>query len=155
MGMEPLTRAEVFEHYGLELTRFATSIVGPTEAQDVVSDALVRALWSDSWKDVRNQRAYLYRAVASQARMHHRAATRRRERERRSVPALVVGGPESDVDVWEAMAHLSLDERAAVFLTYWEDLTENEAAERIGVSERTLRRWLSRARHKLGRLLHE
>ena len=152
MGMETLTRGEVFERYGVELTRFATSLVGPTEAQDVVSDALVRVMWSDGWGEVDNQRAYLYRAVMSQARMHGRALLRRRHREHQ-VAQIVVGSPNGEVEVWEALGQLSVEERAVVFLAYWEDLTEVNAAERLGISERTVRRRLARARHKLGRLL--
>lgn len=41
IGMQSLTRADVFESYGVELTRFATSLVGPAEAQDVVSEGSV------------------------------------------------------------------------------------------------------------------
>jgi DNA-directed RNA polymerase specialized sigma24 family protein len=155
MGMQALTKAEVFESYGVELTSFATSLVGPAEAQDVVSEALLRSMWSSNWENVLNQRAYLYTAVVSQARMNHRAASRRRERERRTLPVLVVGTLEGHVDVWETLGHLTVDERAVVFLIYWEDLTNFETAERIGASERTVRRRLGRARHKLGRLLHE
>lgn len=153
--METLTRTEVFQEYGVELTRFATSMVGPSEAQDVVSDALLRSMWSNGWRKVQNQRAYLYRAVASQARMNHRSASRRRERERRAHPALVTGSADSGVDVWDALGHLSVDERAVVFLTYWEERTEHETAELVGASERTVRRRLGRARQNLGRLLHE
>ena len=57
--------------------------------------------------------------------------------------------------MWEALGHLNVPERSVVFLTYWEDLSEIDAANRLGVSERTVRRRLGRARHKLGRLLHE
>jgi RNA polymerase sigma-70 factor (ECF subfamily) len=153
--MQSLTRAEVFERYGIELTRFATSLVGPAEAQDVVSEALLGTLWSNNWKDVRNQRAYLYRSVVSQARMNHRSTSRRRERERRALLVPVVGAHEVDVDVWKALGHLTVDERAVIFLTYWEDLTERETASRTGASERTVRRRLGRARHKLRRLLYE
>ena len=59
MGVKVLTKSEVFATHGVELTRFATSLVGPADAQDVVSDALMRTLWSDGWDDVANQRAYL------------------------------------------------------------------------------------------------
>ena len=124
IGMQSLTRAEVFERYGIELTRFATSLVGPAEAQDVVSEALLRTLWSNNWKDVRNQRAYLYRSIVSQARMNQRSTSRRRERERRALLVPVVGAHEVDVDVWKALGHLTVDERAVIFLTYWEDLTD-------------------------------
>lgn len=153
--MQTLTRAAVFETSGTELTRFATSLVGPVEAQDVVSEALIRSMWSNNWANVANQRAYLYRSVVSQARMNHRAASRRRERERRSLLLPVERAHEVDIDVWKALGHLTIDERAVIFLIYWEDLTELETAERIGASERTVRRRLSRARQKLGRLLHE
>jgi RNA polymerase sigma-70 factor (ECF subfamily) len=153
MGVRTLSRGEVFEEYGVELTRFATSMVGPSDAQDVVSDALVRTMWSDSWLGVDNQRAYLYRAVTSQARMNHRTSSRRRDREAKTAQSAVVLSGETGVDVWEALDHLGVMERAVVFLAYWEDLNEVEAAERLGVSERTVRRHLGRARQKLGRLL--
>jgi RNA polymerase sigma factor (sigma-70 family) len=150
-----LTKAEVFERHGIELTRFATSLVGPTDAQDVVSDALVRAMWSDGWGDVGNQRAYLYRAVVSQARMLQRSRGRRLRREQIVAPVVVAASFEGGIDVWEALGHLSASERAAVFLTYWEDLSESDIALHLDVSERTVRRWLVRGRTKLGRLLHE
>jgi RNA polymerase sigma-70 factor (ECF subfamily) len=151
--MTTLTKGEVFQRYGVELTRFATSLVGPAEAQDVVSDALVAALWSDGWSRVENQRAYLYRTIVSQARMNHRSASRRRSRERRASSVMSVPSAGADVDVWMALRRLGVTERSVVFLIYWEDLTEADAAMRLGVSERTVRRHLSRARHKLGRLL--
>jgi RNA polymerase sigma factor (sigma-70 family) len=87
--------------------------------------------------------------------MNHRSATRRRTRERQVVPIPVAASPDGGIDVWEALSHLNVPERSVVFLTYWEDLSEIDAANRLGVSERTVRRRLGRARHKLGRLLHE
>ena len=153
MDVSTLTRGEVFEVYGVELTRFATSMVGPSDAQDVLSDALVRCMWSGGWDEVVNQRAYLYRAIASQARMNHRASSSRRDREARAATSEVVSDGQAGVYVWEALSHLSVSERAVVFLTYWEDLTEESSADRLGISERTVRRHLSRARRKLERLL--
>jgi RNA polymerase sigma factor (sigma-70 family) len=153
MGVRTLTRGEVFETYGVELTRFATSLVGPSDAQDVVSDALVASMWSSGWEKVDNQRAYLYRAIASQARMNHRSSVRRREREVKAANPAVVADGQVGVDVWEALEHLDVMDRAVLFLTYWEDLTETECGERLGVSERTVRRHLGRGRRKLGRLL--
>lgn len=153
--MTTLTKSEVFQEYGAELTRFATSLVGPTDAQDVVSDALITSMWSNGWEQVANQRAYLYRAVVSQARMNHRSATRRSDRERRAAPVPAGESSNGEVDVWKALGHLNVPERSVVFLTYWEDLPEIDTATRLGVSERTVRRRLGRARHKLGRLLDE
>lgn len=151
--MTTLARDEVFARYAVELTRYAASMVGPTDAQDVVSDALVRTMWSQNWHEIENQRAYLYRAVTSQARMNQRSASRRRAREARSSSPVPDPSLETSVDVWLALDHLTTMERAVVFLVYWEDLREVEVGNRLGVSERTVRRHLDRARGKLGRLL--
>lgn len=151
--METLSRGEVFERYGVELTRFATSLVGPTNAQDTVSDAMLRAMWSKGWQDVGNQRAYLYQAVMSQAKMHHRANSRRRIRESEAARVAAGSVPAPDFDLWDALGHLGIQERALVFLTYWEDLTEVQTAQRLGISERTVRRRLDKARTTLGRML--
>lgn len=56
-------------------------MVGAHDAQDVVSDAVVRVMSSDRWSRVENKRAYLYRAVVNEAMMMMRARTRRRARE--------------------------------------------------------------------------
>ena len=72
------SNAEVYAKYADDLVRFATSLVGPTDAQDVVADAVVRVMWSKRWARVTNYKAYLYRAVLNEARMHHRSTMRRR-----------------------------------------------------------------------------
>jgi RNA polymerase sigma factor (sigma-70 family) len=154
IGMETLSRGEVFARYGVELTRFAASLVGPIEAQDAVSEAMVRILWSKAWDRVDNQRAYLYQAVLSQAKMHHRAVSRRRIRETEAARVMAGSSPAPDIDVWDALGRLSLQERAVVFLTYWEDLKEADVATRLGVSDRTVRRRLEKARSTLGRVLN-
>jgi RNA polymerase sigma factor (sigma-70 family) len=56
--------------------------------------------------------------------------------------------------VLEAMSMLSTQQRAAVILTYWEDLTVGEVARRLGVSEGSVRRHLARGRSKLREVLH-
>lgn len=70
-----------------------------------------------------------------------------------AVQVVQVGFGGGGVDVWEALASLSVPQRAVVFLIYWEDLTETDCAAPLGVSERTVRRHLGRARHKLERML--
>ena len=58
-----------------------------------------------------------------------------------------------DLEVLDAVARLSVQQRAAVFLTYWEDLTPDAVAQRMGVSAGTVKRHLARARKRLGDLL--
>lgn len=61
-----------------ELVRFATGLVGPFDAQDVVTDVCLSAFGSSSWRTVANRRTYLYRSVVNHA---HRSTRRRRLRE--------------------------------------------------------------------------
>ncbi|MEZ5410242.1 MAG: hypothetical protein R2761_19585 [Acidimicrobiales bacterium] len=79
-----ITMADAYARHGVALTRFATGLVGPSDAADVVSDALARLLTSPVWAEARDHRAVLYRAVLWEARMHHRSTGRRRAREHRA-----------------------------------------------------------------------
>lgn len=145
----------VYRSYSQELTRYATGLVGPFDASDVVTDACLRAFESRNWPEVIDRRAYLYRTVLSVANDHHRRTMSRRLREMRAAsreetpdPALSV-----DVEVLDAVARLSVQQRAAVFLTYWEDLAPEAVARHMGVSTGTVKRHLARARKRLGEML--
>ncbi|HEX6286068.1 MAG TPA: sigma factor, partial [Acidimicrobiia bacterium] len=75
---------QVYRSYSEELTRYATGLVGPFDASDVVIDACLRAFETRSWPDVLDRRAYLYRTVLSVANDHHRRTLSRRLRELRT-----------------------------------------------------------------------
>jgi RNA polymerase sigma factor (sigma-70 family) len=148
--------AEIYGKHADDLVRFATGLVGPADAPDVVADAVVRAFSSRSWASVTNPRAFLTRAVLNEARMHHRSTLRRRAREARAAT--------TDVSYDDAMprpevlahiAQLSLRQRAVVVLTYWDDLDQHAIAERLGISTGSVRRHLARAHAKLRRVLDE
>jgi RNA polymerase sigma-70 factor (ECF subfamily) len=157
MGMEPLTRAvtraEIYAKYASELARFATSLVGPTDAADVVSEAVVKAMWSPTWPSVINPRSYLYQAVVNESRMHHRRSTRRRSHEMKTASPDIITVSALGVDVWEAMGRLTVPQRGCVFLRYWEGMTTDEIAEELAMSTRSVRRQLARARTTLRRIL--
>jgi RNA polymerase sigma-70 factor (ECF subfamily) len=144
---------QVYRNYSQELTRYATGLVGPFDASDVVTDACLRAFDSPSWPDVVDRRAYLYRTVFSVATDHHRRTLSRRLREIRSASPEAIETTPADVDVLRAVSNLSVSQRAAVFLTYWEDLRSSEVADRMGISEGAAKRHLARARKRLGELL--
>lgn len=139
------------------LMRVATSMVGAHDAQDVVSEAVVRVMTSRGWPRVENKRAYLYRAVVNEAKMLMRSRGRRRARE------LLVAGLSSGLtwtavprpDVHEALDRLSVQQRAVIHLVYWEDLPVGEAANLMGVSPGTVKRHLHRARERLRSVLDE
>ena len=73
--------ADLYRAHADELTAFATTMVGPSDAADAVSAAVVAALGAASWAQVENHRAYLYRCVYNEClRVTKRAAIRRDSR---------------------------------------------------------------------------
>lgn len=140
---------QVYRSYAGELTRYATALVGPADAADVVTDACLRAFDSRAWPEVSNRRAYLYRTVLSVANDHHRSTLSRRLRELRAADRDVAPPVEVDVDVLAAVERLSVRQRAAVVLTYWADLPVEGVADRMGVSPGAVKRHLARARKQL------
>lgn len=151
MGVVVGDVAECFEKHGEALVRFAASQVGASDADDVVSAAVLGVL-QRGVGGVEDVRAYLYRAVWNACQKHWRATSRRRRREFSLLPRSTEIGEVVDerVDsVLAAMASLSVQQRAVIHLTYWEDLTPSMVAERLAVSDGTVRRQLARARDRL------
>lgn len=140
---------QIYRSYAEELTRYATGLVGPSDATDVVTDACIKAFDSRRWPEVSNRRAYLYRTVLSVATDHHRSTLSRRVREMKAADSDVTQPVEIDVDVLSAVERLSVRQRAAVVLTYWADLPPDAVAERMGVSTGSVKRHLARARKQL------
>jgi len=144
-----MTDEEIYRKYAHELLRFASGLVGPDDAHDVVADACLRSFSSRRWSLIENRRAYLYRAVSNEARMKYRSAMRRRIRERKVAPAESIWQPTVDLDVLDAVSRLSVRQRAVVFLTYWEDLRDTEIAALLDISPGAVRRHLARGRARL------
>jgi RNA polymerase sigma factor (sigma-70 family) len=146
---------EVYRQHATALTRYATVLVGPDDAPDVVIEAVLAAFRSPKWHKVDNPRAYLYRAVHNTAASFHRSTARRQRREQ--IVALRDGtvwrDPESGVDVHSALATLSPQQRSIVFMTYWEDHGPAQIAELLDVSEGSVRKQLARAREQLRKVI--
>lgn len=140
---------QAYRSYAGELTRYATGLVGPFDAADVVTDACLKAFASKSWPEVSNRRAYLYRAVLTVATDHHRSTLSRRLREMKTAMPESTPAEEVDVDVLATVERLSMQQRAAVLLTYWADLPVDAVAEQMGISTGAVKRHLARARKHL------
>ncbi|MEO8697708.1 MAG: sigma-70 family RNA polymerase sigma factor [Acidimicrobiales bacterium] len=145
----------VYEANAERLIKLATFMVGPTDAADVVSEAIARAVRSPQWRSVDNHAGYLSRVVVNEASRMLDRAQRRSSRELRAARRVDVDAVEPPVDVLAAVRSLSGRQRAVVFLTYWEDLTPAMVADRLGVSEGSVRRHLARAKTKLRRVLRD
>jgi RNA polymerase sigma factor (sigma-70 family) len=84
-----------------------------------------------------------------------RSVYRRRARERIFADAIAFQDPDLRPDVIQAVLRLSSRQRACVYLTYWEDLTPTDVAERLGIGEGTVKKYLARARSTLREMLDE
>jgi RNA polymerase sigma-70 factor (ECF subfamily) len=149
------TLEAAYRRHSDELIRYATVLVGPDDASDVVTDAMVRVFASDV-SAVTNLRAFLFRAVHHRAVDHQRASSRRRGREasyqaQRSASTVELVA----ADARAALAVLSVQQRTVVFLTYWADQTPADIAEVLDVSEGTVRKQLARARARLREVLDD
>jgi RNA polymerase sigma factor (sigma-70 family) len=143
---------ESYDKYAAALVRFATTIVGPVEAEDLVAGVMFELLRSPE-RTIDDPRAYLYRSVANAARKHFRSLERRERREALTAPHERYEHHEFVPEVLAALGQLSPQQRAVIHLTYWEDLTPAAVAARLGVGDGSVRRQLARARRRLGEVL--
>lgn len=147
--------AAVYAALAPELTRFATGLVGPGDAADVVSTAVVKALASPSWPTVTNRRAYLYRAVFNAAQTNRRRRRLHLARGDRAAASLHWDLPNLHPEVRAAVGELSVRQRAVIVLTYWADMDPAAVATHLGISDGAVRRHLARARSRLREALNE
>ena len=134
-----------------DLVRYATALVGPDSAADVVSTVVVRVLSNGSLGDLREPRAYLFRAVLNEATSTRRRATR-------EMPGAVTDDigdePDAHPEVLAAVLALPVQQRAATYLVYWVGHTMAETADLMGLGEGTVKRYVSLARTALREALH-
>lgn len=144
----PVDTEALWRLHAAELTRYAATLVGPSDAEDVVVDAFMAAV--PNLGGVEQPRAYLYRAVTTRAMDRHRSDASRQRRETAVFdPHAQHVVDESYVDLYRALGDLTVTQRAAVVLTYWHDLSERMVAETLGVSPGSVHKSLERARSNL------
>lgn len=141
----------LYEAQAPRLLALAAALAGPSDADDVVSSAVLRSFTTPGWGQVANPQAYLTRAVVNEVRARHRSALRRSAREARYAPRdEPVRDPEApDADLLAALARLPLQQRAVIFLTYWGDQAPAAIAAELDISEGSVRKYLNRARSTL------
>lgn len=137
--------------YGLHAPaaiRLAYLLTGDRDmAQDLTHDAFVRIGGKVlALRDPEHARAYLFRTVINLCRGRGRKLQRERRAIRRlqppssTEPASTLGNDE----IWAAMLGLPIRQRAALFLRYYEDVSEQEAAETLGCSLSALKSLVNR-----------
>ncbi len=149
------SEAGLYAAYRTDLVAFATALVGPSDASDVVSEGMLSLLRAGTLTEAHSPRGLMYRAVLTKARSMQRSGFRRRARERRFAESVIQEAPYVRPDVLDAVVRLSTQQRACVYLTYWEDLTPGQVGERLGIQTGTVKKYLARARGHLREALDE
>ena len=140
---------------GEALTRYAYLFTGDTaSAQDLLQDALVKVfVRSRSGFEAQALEAYVRRTIATLYIDGYR-----KRRTFAGVQHLLVdpeanAGPDvgtaDRLDLHQALATLSRQERAVVVLRFFEDLTVADVAAAMGLAEGSVKRYLSNAVRKL------
>lgn len=147
-----MDQTEAWRTHGIELIRYATLLVGPNDAADVVSVAFAKVMGAER-PHVHDIRSYLMRSVFNAALDQHRSTMRRQVREIHAVLPESASPDEPSLDVRVAVAALSVQQRAVVYFTYWEDMTSAQVADVLRISPASARRHLTRARGHLRKVL--
>lgn len=140
---------DLYQTHAKSLIGYASTLVGPSLAEDLVADAMVTVFERVDLAAMANPRAYLFTCVLNQARSDARRDAARRQRERFVGRRDGAAPPPTIADELGVLAVLSTRERAVIYLTYWEDLTVGDVADHLGLSDGTVRRYLARARAKI------
>lgn len=128
--------------------RLALLLTGDVDvAQDITQEAFVRLGGRLSrLRDPDKSIGYLYRTVQNLAKDHGRELTRQRKlNERVESQHPVSGEVEPRDELWASLMQLPLRQRTALFLRYYLDLSEVEAAEALDVSTPAMKSLTHRA----------
>ena len=140
----------IYRQHKHDLIRYATVLVGPSDAEDVLSTVIAKVYRSRrTLGDLDSPRPYLMKAV------FHESLDRKKKRQKQDVPLIdqAIEPVKSRPEVLEAVKGLPLQQRAAIYLTYWIGMTSDEAAQLMGCKPATARRYLHLARKKLEAVL--
>ncbi len=132
------------EAHGDELLVHARRLAGEGQAEDVLQDALLRALRAyPRLRHADHLRAWLYRVTTTAAIDHHRA--RRRELPTAEPPAVATHDSYDDGAFESLIAPLNETTRTALRLRFVDDLDYDGIADRLGCSTVAARQRVSTA----------
>jgi RNA polymerase sigma-70 factor (sigma-E family) len=130
---------------GRALLRYGYVLTGnPHDAADLVQEALLKL--ADAWHRVRDKHdpeGYVRTVMTRQ----HISWWRRRRKEDLTgdPPERVHHDPQPSGEIWRDLRALSKKQRTVLVLRYYEDLSDTEIADVMGISRATVRSQASRA----------
>ena len=152
----------LYQAHALGLVKLAVLMVGdqPT-AEDIVQDAFLGLYrrWS-ALRDADKALGYLRSSVVNKCRTFHRVRFRRQAVTLDLPPDAVSAEAEAMLgeahrEVLAALRRLPRRQREAVVLRYYLDMTEEQAAQAMGISRGTVKSSTSRGLAALARMLKE
>ena len=149
-----VTDEQIYSSLAPHLMRFATVLVGPNDAEDVVSSVVARALARrGGLAGLEDPKSYLTRSVLNEATGLKRARARRRTTPMALVPEPGSGSGIGTLAIREILDTLPSRQRAAAYLVFHQEHTAVEAAELLGIRPATVRRYIHLARQRIERAL--
>lgn len=147
-----MSDGEIYAALKADLMRYATALVGVSDAGDVVFAVVTRVMSNQGLAQLDDPKPYLMRSILNEARMRYRVRSREQRVVRSHVPEVVEPSHDHLLDV---VMTLPPRQRAAVFLFYYEQYTPTEIASMMGCRPATVRRYLHLARGKLREVIGE
>ncbi len=141
--------------YATTLIRLARALTGDPDVSEEVAQSALERLFV-RWRRVDDPLAYARQVVVNLCRDRGRGAARR---ERAGLPftdlaaADVIGMHDDRDQLVRAVRALPYRQRAVVVLRFWQDLTEQQAADALGIGVGTVKSQTSRALQRLRQLL--
>lgn len=134
------------------MLRLAYLMVGSAEAgEDLVHDAFIEVHRRFSSLD--QPGAYLRRAVVNRCLTWRGRAAMERQRLQLVAARPPVAAVDEPVSLWDALNGLTAQQRVAVVLTYYGDLTSDQAAEVMGCRPATVRSLVKRGLEALRKVV--
>lgn len=148
--------SDAVREHGRAMFRAARAVLNcDADAEDAVGEAVLRAWRSyGGLREPGAMRAWLIKITVNCAREQRRKTARIICMEDMEAYGGVSEAAEP-TGLWEAVLRLPAEQRAAVSLFYYEDMTVEEIAGILGTARGTVKSRLSRARKKLKELLRE
>ena len=138
--------ATLYRLHAADAGRLAYLLTGDADlAEDLAQEAFVRLIGRlGRIRDETAIRAYLRQAVVNLARKHWRKRRSERaylDRQRSNVAARSTALPNvvQQDELWEALAKLPYQQRAAIVLRFYEDLSEEQTARVLGCAVGTVK----------------
>jgi RNA polymerase sigma-70 factor (sigma-E family) len=146
---------ELYRQTHVRTVRLAVMLTGdPGVAEELVQEAFVRVWRSwDKIRDTEAARAYLRTTVLNLSRSYLRRRTLEVRHRFRRVDDAVQIDPDARIDLLRAVMKLPARQRACVALRFYEDLSESQTAEVLGISVGAVKSQTFKALQRLERFV--